>query len=147
MPAHAPGVRLVLWLLLWEGGGGDDCVVEADIGDVTEIDGIVVPEDADEDRDVEVDGIVVPEDADENRNVDIADDGGIKVAAARTNDGTENNACMVLGSGLPPALPRPSSPHVVGSTPSMDVMSKPGVLAASSPEKLSTCMWQMPFCS
>lgn len=104
--------------------------MEADRGDVREVDCIIVSEDADEDRDVEV-----------------ADNEIIEVAAARTDDGTENNACVVLYSGLPPALPSSSSPHVLGSTLSFDVMSKVGVLAQSSPEKLSTCMWQMPFCS
>ena len=102
----------------------------ADIGDVREVEGITVPEDADEDGDVEV-----------------ADDEGVVVAAARTDDGTEAIACIVLGSGLPPALPSSSSPHVVGSTLSLDVIKKLGVLARSSPEKLSTCIWQKPFCS
>ena len=182
MPALAPGVRLMLLLRLWEEvdcwGGGNDCAVEADIEDVTEVDGIFVPEDADVDRDLEVadkdmdimdievadedrDVAVVDKDmdvevADEDRDVEVVDkdmdvevvdDEGVKVAAARTDDGIEDNSCILLGSGLPPTLPSSSSPHVLGSTLSLDVMSKVGVLAQSSPEKLSTCMWQMPFCS
>ena len=107
--------------------------MEAEVGDVREVEGVIAPEDADED--------------DEDGDVEVADDEGIEVAAARTDDGIEGNACIVLGSGLPPALPRSSSPHVIGSAPSLDVMSKVGVLAQSSPEKSSTCMWHMPFCS
>ena len=137
MPALAPGVRpvfvfVLLLLLLWEecSGGGVDCVVETDVGDVRE-----------------VEGTIVPEDADENGAVEVADDEGVEAAAARTDDGTEGNACIVLGSGLPPALIRSSSPQVIGPAPSLDIMLKVGVLIKSSPEKLSTCIWQMPFCS
>lgn len=70
---------------------------------------------------------------------------GVEVAAARTDAGMDSNCCIALGSGLPPALPRASSPHVVGSTPSLDVMPKVGVFLKSSPAKSSTCMWQTPF--
>ena len=102
--------------------------MEADVGDVRKVDGVVVLEDADEDGDVKV-----------------ADDEGITVAAARTDDVIEVNACIVLGSGYPPALLSSSSPHVLGSTLSLDVMVKLGVLT-ESPEKFSSCMWQVPFC-
>ncbi len=136
MPALAPGVRLVLLLPLWgdvEGSGSTDgCVFEADVEDVREVE-VVVSEDVDADNDVEE-----------------ADDDGRDVAAAMTEDGIEANACIActeVGSGLPPTSPNSSRPHVLGSTLSLDVISKVGVLAHSSPEKLSTCIWQRPFCS
>lgn len=120
--------------------------MEADVADIRKANGVVVLEDTDEDGDVEVASVVVLEDADEDEDVKVADDERVKVAAARTDDGIEDNACIVLGSGNPPALPSSSSPHVLGSTLSMDVMMKNGVLAPSSPEKFSSCMWQAPFC-
>lgn len=86
------------------------------------------------------------EDADEDGDVKGADGEGIKVAAARTDDGIEGNACTVLGFGNPPALISSSSPHVLGATLSLDVILKPGVPDPSSPEKFSSCMWQTPFC-
>lgn len=63
--------------------------MEADVGDARKVDDIIMWEDADEDRDVE-----------------LADDEGIKIAAARTDDGIDGNAWIISCTGCPPALPR-----------------------------------------
>ena len=88
----------------------------------------------------EVGVVIALEDADEDEDTEAADDEGRDVAAARTDGGTEPNACICcteVGSGLPPAAPNSSRPHVLGSTLSFDVISKTGVLAKSSPSKSS----------
>lgn len=127
MPALAPGLRLALSLVLWEGVecamNGVDDVVEAEIEDWREVGVVITLEEADEDEDTEA-----------------GDDEGRDVAATRTDAGTEPNACICcteVGSGLPPAAPNSLRPHVFGSTPSLDVISKTGVLAKSSPAKSS----------
>ena len=58
-----------------------------------------------------------------------ADDGNTELAAARSEAGTGDSFCIILGSGLLPALPSLSIPHVLGTMPSLDVMVKTGVLA------------------
>ena len=127
MPALAAGVRVVSSLLGEEAaecGGGGGSVGRAEVGDVREDGGIVV-ESANEDED---------------GSEDEDDDDGVEVAVIRSVEGMADNSCILLGSGLPPASPRAEIPHVFGSTLSLDVILKVGVLAKSSPEKLSTCM-------
>ena len=103
-------------------------------------------EDEDEDGSKEEDGdnLEVTNDEDDE-SLEAADDEEAEVTVIGSVEGTADDSCTVEGFGLPPASPRASVPHVFGSTLSSDVISKVGVFAQSSPEILSTCMWQMPF--
>ena len=59
----------------------------------------------------------------------------------------DEDVVVALEVASPPSKLRAERPHVCGSTASFDVRSKVGVLAKSSPDRFSTCMWQIPWLS
>ena len=75
------------------------------------------------------------------------DDDGNESAVATTVEETsvDDDDAVAVGSEAPPSELMAERPHVCGVTASFDVMWKAGVLAKSSPEKVSSCIWQMPL--
>ena len=57
----------------------------------------------------------------------------------------DDDDAIAVGLEPPPSKLVAERPHVCGATASFDVISKVGVLAKSSPEKSSSCIWQMPL--
>ena len=168
IPALAAGVKVILWFVLeeTEGWGGGSAVVGKEVRDVKEGDDEVEDNNEEEDDDDDDDAAeadngdteadvarsveeMSDNDANEVKNDDVDDaveavDVDTEVVMARSVDGMLGSSCILLGSGSPPASPKAAIPHVFGPTMSLDVIEKLCVLAPSSPEKFSTCMWQTP---
>ena len=105
-------------------------------------------EDEDEDEDEEgeegEEGEEVEEKEDENETSDNEDDGKSVVATTVEEIRIVDDAVLVE-IGDPPSKLISDRPHVCAATASFDVISNVGVLAQSSPEKSSSCIWQMPL--
>lgn len=172
IPVLAAGVKVILWVALeeTEGWGGGSDVVGIKVGDVEEGDDEVEDnndekdeeeekeddDDATEADDEDTETVVAKSvekmsdnDANEVKNDDVdaveVDDVDTGIVRAKSVDGMLGNACIMPGFGSPPASLKAAIPHVFGPTRSLDVIAKRCVLADSSFEKLSICMWQTPF--
>ena len=117
-------------------------VLEGDDGDVAGAAALVV---------VIAGGIVGDAFVDEKEEEDEEDEEGEEdddeSAVATTVEETpvDDDDAIAVGLEPPPSKLVAERPHVCGATASFDVISKVGVLAKSSPEKSSSCIWQMPL--
>ena len=73
------------------------------------------------------------------------DDDESAVATTVEETPVDDDDAIAVGLEPPPSKLVAERPHVCGATASFDVISKVGVLAKSSPEKSSSCIWQMPL--
>ena len=85
------------------------------------------------------------EEEEEKEAGDNEDDDESAVATTVEETPVDDDDAIAVGLEPPPSKLVAERPHVCGATASFDVISKVGVLAKSSPEKSSSCIWQMPL--
>ena len=92
------------------------------------------------------DAFVEEEEEEEEKEAgDNEDDDESAVATTVEETPVDDDDAIVVGLEPLPSKLVAERPHVCGATASFDVISKVGVLAKSSPEKSSSCMWQTPL--